>query len=127
MVILVTGKSGAGKTTYSYRLAQEIREKQDQAIVIDGDDVRSLFENDFTDNGRARSLEIVAKIAALAERQGITAIVSVIAPKREWRDRMRGYWRNSRIIYIPGGTLWESTSYEMPDEDEIDGHIYKRP
>lgn len=119
MVFLITGRAGAGKTEWAKRFAAELRTEGRQVLIVDGDEVRELFPNDFTDHGRYNNLFTIARIAALAERQGLTVLVAAVSPKREWRNMMRGYWQRSKVIYIPGGTLWEGTTYESPDEEEL--------
>ena len=53
---------------------------------------------------------------------GYMVLVSFIAPKKEWRDSMRMLWIKSRVIYLPGGILWEGTGYETPTEEELWPH-----
>jgi len=119
MVILVTGRPGAGKTHHARALAAEYGKRGIPASVLDGDEVRAETNNhDFTDEGRIRHLEKIAGMAAVFESHGIIAIVAVVAPKLEWRNRMRTAWQNSRLVYIPGGTLWTGTEYEVPFDDE---------
>lgn len=119
MVILVTGRHNAGKTHYAQALAKEYAIRQIPASVLDGDEVRAETNNrDFTNAGRIQHLEKITKMAAVFESHDIIAIVAVVAPKREWRDRMRIAWQDSRLVYIPGGTLWKDTEYEVPADDE---------
>jgi adenylylsulfate kinase-like enzyme len=120
MVILVTGKAGAGKSTYAARLAEELKADGISVRVIDGDEERKLYENwDFTDAGRYRHLIEMAKLASLSETRGLTVIVAAIAPKASWRREMMAMWSNSKIVYIPGGELWEGTEYERPGMGEL--------
>lgn len=120
MVILVTGKQGAGKTTYAMRLAHEFMTNGRSVILLDSDRIRQLDGNrDFSDEGRKQHLERLAKAAQSAEQAGAFCIVAAIAPRREWRWMMRSYWRNCRFVYIPGGTMWPGTKYEEPTDDEF--------
>lgn len=119
MVILVTGKAGAGKTEWANRYARELQAERRQVLVVDGDEVRKWFVNDYTDHGRENNLTTIAKIAALAEQRGLIVIVAAVSPKKAWRQMMRSYWMQSRLVYIPGGTLWEGSTYERPDWEEI--------
>lgn len=120
MVFLVVGKSGAGKSTYAFRLAQELRAEGKMVRILDGDVFRHQTGNqDFTDAGRIRNLQGLAKAAAEGERPGHVVIVAAVAPKREWRDMMRAMWKCSRLVYLPGGSLWPETEYERPDDSEF--------
>lgn len=124
MVVLVTGKPGAGKTHYADLLAQELSINGVPAMVFDGDAVRKeTNNNDFSDEGRMKNLDKLAELALSAERNEIVAIVAAVSPKVEWRDAMRRRWKQSRLVYIPGGTLWEGTEYEIPIDREY--HVYK--
>jgi len=119
MVILITGKAGAGKTHYASKLVEEYQEKHMPAMMVDGDSFRKEKNNqEFTDAGRIKNLMDAAKSAAEYEKKHIVMALSFIAPKKKWRDMMRDKWKESRVVYIPGGTLWEGTTYEVPTEEE---------
>ena len=118
MVILITGKRDAGKTTYAKRLVEEMIDSGVQAVLLDGDEFRKETGNeDFDDMGRQRNLIGAAKVAEELECQGNIVVVAFVSPKKAWRDVMRLYWKESRLVYLPGGTLWPNTTYEVPDED----------
>jgi adenylylsulfate kinase-like enzyme len=121
MVILITGKPHSGKSYHAYHLAQELRAEGKMVHIFDGDVFRSQTGNqDFTDAGRIRNLQGLAKAAAEGEWPGHVVIVAAVAPKREWRDMMRDQWQaGSRLVYLPGGTLWPGTEYERPSDDEF--------
>ena len=120
MVILVTGKAGAGKTHYAKALTEELQIDGVDVVMIDADEYRGKTQNkDFSDAGRTKNLVGAAKLAAEFEREGKTVIMAFIAPRRVWRTTMRQYWKVSRIVYIPGGSLWENTVYEKPTDDEL--------
>lgn len=120
MVILVTGKAGAGKTTYANRLAEELKADGLLTEVLDSEDVRKVLKNnDYSDDGKEKHLKALAIMAAEAEEIGVISIVAAVAPKRAWRNMMRAHWRVSQMVYIPGGTMWSGTTYERPEFDEI--------
>ena len=128
MVILITGKKGSGKSTYAQRLKAEMEAEAYRVIWLDGDLFRKEMKNDdYTDEGRLRNLRDAAKAAADYERLGYTVLLSFIAPKKSFRKMMRSYWEVSRVVYMPGGTLWEGTTYERPSEREIEvKHNHKK-
>lgn len=120
MVILVTGKSESGKTRYARLLAEELRASGKEVRILDGDVFRMHSGNkDFSDVGRLRNLKDISASAAMAEMAGCICIVAAIAPRRDWRDMMRKEWKESRLVYMPGGTLWPGTEYERPADDEF--------
>ena len=119
MIYLITGKAGAGKTHYSRALASELILEGEKVVVLDGDEFREKNKNDdFSDEGRLRNLLGAAKVAAELENQGFTVILAFIAPREDWRQEMRSLWKESEVIYIPGGTLWEGTTYEKPPKSK---------
>jgi len=120
MVILITGKKGSGKTHYANTLLAELQSELYKAHWIDGDKFRAIKgNNDYSDEGRIRNLMEAAKEAAEYEQAGYIVLCSFIAPKKKWRYRMRKLWECSRVVYIPGGTLWPGTKYEVPSEREM--------
>ena len=50
--------------------------------------------------------------------------MAFIAPHKEIRDEMRDMWQCSRVVYLPGGDLWEGTTYDIPTNTEL-GTRYK--
>jgi len=120
MVYLITGKKGAGKTEYAKRLGAELELSGQKVYYLDGDVFRLENQNnDYSDEGRIKNLMAAASVAAEKERDSDIVLMSFVSPKKEWRDKMRDLWKSSRVIYIPGGTLWEGTSYERPLEEEL--------
>ena len=75
MVILITGKANAGKTT----LAKKLRILS-EGILLDGDEIREIFPCGFTDKDREEHIKRIANLAALFERQKKFVIVSAIMP-----------------------------------------------
>lgn len=115
MVIWITGKAGAGKTVVSQKLSRSVQD----AVLLDGDKMREHFAADFTDDGRKENIMRLAHFAAILEDQGFTPIVACVSPKREWREEARKLFKESILIYLSGGTLWEGTTYEEPDAEEM--------
>lgn len=125
MVYWITGKSGTGKTTLAYKMAyHEVANGNQKVLVLDGANIRQYFpESDFSDEGRKNHILTVARYAAIAERQGFTVIIELFSPKKEWREEAAKLFREVRLIYCPGGTLWQGTNYEEPTREEIVGMI----
>jgi len=120
MVYWITGKSSSGKTVYAYRLKKHLEFTGQKVFLLDSDEVRDYNSiNDFTEDARERHIMNVSRFASLAEKQGFTVIVAIISPKKEWRMRARKLFKESMLIYMPGGFLWEGTEYEEPDTEEM--------
>ena len=116
MVIWITGRKDSGKTTTAKQLAALIP----GAILIDGDQIRQENQNwDYSDEGRQKHIELMAYKAADVEGMQHVAIVACVSPKKEWRMQARAMFKESILIYRPGGTLWEGTTYEEPDAEEL--------
>lgn len=119
MLYWITGKAKAGKTTYAYRLAAELKERGESPVVLDGDEIRAIYATGFSDEDRERHIICIAKLAKRLEGQGLTPIVALISPLKVWRQQARALFSESVLIYIPGGTLWPNTTYEEPDQEEL--------
>ena len=120
MVYWITGKSSAGKTVYAKRLKRELEKLGAKVLLLDGDEVRYMFDNNgYNDKERENHIMSVAKFAAIMEKQGLIVIIALISPKKEWRMKARKLFDKSMLIYIPGGFLWEGTEYEEPDHEEM--------
>jgi len=115
MVIWVTGKGYAGKTTTGEKLASIIP----NSLLIDAYDYRRYFGGDFTDDGRRKNVLRMAKVAAIHEKQGKVPIVCCVSPTKALREEARRMFKESVLICVPGGKLWEGTEYEEPDRSEI--------
>lgn len=113
MVIFITGRSGAGKTTLAKKL------KTDNSIIIDGDDFRLYFNTGFSLEEKESHIIRMAKTAAMLEKQGFQVIVSAILPTKKLRKLARSFCGDSFLIYLTKGTMWEKTIYEEPKEDEL--------
>jgi len=120
MVYWLTGKSSSGKTVYSKRLKRQFEELGGKVLLLDGDQVRDQFDDQgFSDDARFKHIMKVASFAALAEKQGFIVIIALLSPKKEWRMKARKLFEKSMLIYMPGGHLWEGTTYEEPDHEEM--------
>jgi len=121
MVYFITGKKGAGKTPTAYKLATELMQHGERVIIFDWDQVREYLPTGFSDEERHDHIMRIARFSALLESQGYTIIVALVSPKKEWRQEARSLFKESKLIYVPGGTLWPGTTYDEPDSEELNG------
>lgn len=93
----ITGLSGAGKTTIGKGLYCELKKKQDNIVLLDGDVLRKILNSEAGySNEERRALAMqYARICKMLTDQGITVICCTIAmfhDVREWnRSNNRGY------------------------------------
>jgi len=107
-VTWITGNTGAGKTT----LARKLKGKED--IILDGDEMRQLWSDlTLTKEDREENNLRIAKLAALLDRQGFNVIVSVIAPYRDLRKKIKQITK-CKFIYIEGGRDGKEFPYDHP-------------
>lgn len=84
MITWFYGQPGSGKTT----LAKALLEKID-AIHIDGDDVRTVFNNkDYSKEGRIKNLTLINNIVRFLDHKGFNIVTSVVSPFQEVRDQL---------------------------------------
>ena len=86
-----TGLSGAGKTTISEIVEQELRDRGSRVEVLDGDVVRENLSKGlgFSKEDRDTNIRRIAFVADLLSRNGVPVITAAISPYREIRDEAR--------------------------------------
>lgn len=119
MIYWITGRANSGKTTLAYKMAEDLKSEGKQTLILDGDEIRELFPTGFSDDERRTHILNIAKIASIAEAQGIIVIIALISPTVRWRTEARSLFKESKLIYLSEGTLWSGTSYEEPTEEEL--------
>jgi adenylylsulfate kinase len=100
--IWLTGLPASGKTTIAVALRGAIEARGYPVQLLDGDDLRRTLSRDLGFD-RASRIEHVARVATLAEgatKQGHVAIVAVIAPYRESRERVRSKIARYMEVYV---------------------------
>ena len=86
-----TGLSGAGKTTCSEQVAQQLRDRGLKVEQLDGDVVRENLSKGlgFSREDRDTNIKRIGFVCNLLTRNGVAAIASAISPYRETRDAVR--------------------------------------
>lgn len=119
-VVWLTGLSSSGKTTISNELIKKLRDSNQQAMLLDGDEIREIFKNQgFSKEDRIKHNVEVAKMASFLINQGIIPIVSLISPHQEARDKARSICNNKFVeVFI-------STPLNVCEKRDVKG-LYKK-
>jgi adenylyl-sulfate kinase len=106
-----TGLSGAGKSTISTRVEQELRRRGHRVELLDGDVVRTNLSKGlgFSKEDRDENVRRIGFVCQLLSRNGVAAIAAFISPYRAIRDELRGKIDNFVEVYVecPLDTLIE--------------------
>src|SRR5687768_6233105 len=86
-----TGLSGAGKTTISELVSEELRRRGSKIEVLDGDVVRENLSKGlgFSKEDRDTNIRRIAFVADLLSRNGVPVITAAISPYAAIRDEAR--------------------------------------
>lgn len=87
MILWFTGQPGSGKTTIcNYLKANYFRD----AIHIDGDDIREIFDNkDYSELGRRKNIDLAQNIASFLHNKGFMVLVSLVSPYLDQREQFK--------------------------------------
>lgn len=91
VTVWFTGLSGAGKTTITRAVEQELRSRGLGIEILDGDVVRENLTKGlgFSKEDRDENIRRIGFVAQLLTRHGVIVLVSAISPYREVRDEVR--------------------------------------
>lgn len=97
-----TGLSGAGKTTISQLVAEEIRRRGRNVEVLDGDVVRTHLSKGlgYSKEDRDTNIRRIAFVCKLLTRNGAAVIAAAISPYREVREEARREIGNFVEVYV---------------------------
>ena len=89
--IWLTGLPSAGKTTIAHELAGRLREEGHLVEVLDGDEIREFISAGlgFSREDRHTNVQRIGFLAELLARNGVKALVPVIAPYADSREAAR--------------------------------------
>ncbi len=102
MVIWLIGISGAGKTTIGRRLETHFEKLGKKCYVLDGDEVRDLFDRDlgYSDADREANIKRIMLGAYLLDRNDIIGIICNIGPLEHLRQLARRKIAGYNEIYL---------------------------
>ena len=97
-----TGLSGSGKTTISNLVGGQIRKRGSKVEVIDGDQLRSRFDDGlgFSAGDRRIQAKRLTVLAELCARNGIVAVTASVSPLRESREKAREALKDFVEVYL---------------------------
>lgn len=101
--ICLTGISGSGKSTLANALKNELYQKGIKVQIVDGDDTRKEIGHLFghTKQDRMKMNAINRLLVKYLNQNGISTILSIVAPFEEMRCLMRETFGDSYIeIYV---------------------------
>jgi len=97
-----TGMSGAGKSTISHQLEQQLRALGAKVEVLDGDVVRTHLSKGlgFSREDRDENIRRICFVCELLSQNGIIAIAAAISPYRAVREELRARIPNFVEVYM---------------------------
>ena len=123
MVISLTGQPGSGKSIQSQMLQTFFKD----AIIIDGDDVRKLFDNkDYSINGRMENINRAYDIAYFLHTKGFVVILAMMSPFKLLREDLQKkvgkeyYQFYLHTTDIRGREQYHFDEFEIPSANHID-------
>lgn len=102
MIIWLMGISGAGKTTIGRRLESYLNQRHIKNYLLDGDEVRDLFDRDlgYSDADREANIKRIILGAYLLDRNDIVGIICNISPLEHLRALARRKIPGYNEIYL---------------------------
>ncbi|WP_320783680.1 adenylyl-sulfate kinase [Streptomyces sp. CRN 30] len=100
--VWLTGLPSAGKTTIARELAQRLREDGHRVEVLDGDEIREFLTAGlgFSRADRHTNVQRIGFLAELLARNGVLALVPVIAPYADSRAAVRERHETGGTAYV---------------------------
>lgn len=122
-LIWLTGQPGAGKTVIGDKIHRYfLQNSSKKSVIIDGDDIRALFENqDYSVSGRRKNVEFVQKMVDFLAKNEITPIVSLVSPFKDLREQVKTKYKTLELYLtcdeIRGREHFHVDYYEAPSEN----------
>lgn len=120
VTVWFTGLSGAGKTTISKAVEQELRSREYLVEVLDGDIVRQNLTKGlgFSKEDRDENIRRIGFVAHLLTRNGVIVLVSAISPYREIRQQVKAKIGNFIQVFV-------NAPLEVCEQRDVKG-LYKK-
>jgi bifunctional enzyme CysN/CysC len=100
--VWLTGLSGSGKSSIAKHVEADLVEGGRAAYVLDGDNLRHGVNDDlgFSRRDRGENARRAAEIAKLFADAGVVALVALISPYAEDRDRARRLHEEAGLPFV---------------------------
>ncbi|WDI41411.1 sulfate adenylyltransferase subunit CysN [Bremerella sp. P1] len=120
--LLLTGLTGAGKTTIAYALERRLFDEGKTSVVLDGQNLRRGISKDlgYTAEQRSENLRRGSEIARMLNDSGMLCIAAFLAPNAEVRQRASEVVGSDRFL-----TVYLSAPIEVCREREDSGMYAK--
>lgn len=130
--VWLTGLSASGKSSIAKHVEADLVELGTAAYVLDGDNLRHGINEDlgFSREDRGENARRAAEIAKLFADAGVVALVALISPYAEDRDRARRLHEEAGLVFLevyvatslaecesrdPKGLYAQARAGEVPD------------
>lgn len=126
-VVWLTGQPGAGKTVLGSLMKSHLEENilEKKFVIIDGDDIRELFENkDYSIQGRLKNVKFVQDLCCFLIKNQIVPIVCMVSPNLDQREEFKSKFKVLEIFVncneIRGREHFHVDYYEPPVNDFVE-------
>jgi bifunctional enzyme CysN/CysC len=119
-----TGLSGSGKSTVATAVERVLVAAGRPAYVLDGDNLRHGLNGDlgFSAADRAENVRRVGHVARLMADAGVVALVPLVSPYRDDRDRVRALHEAAGLPFVE---VFVDTPIELCEQRDPKG-LYKQ-
>ncbi len=102
VTVLLTGLTGAGKSTLAYALERKLFDEGRAVVVLDGQNMRRGISKDlgFTADERSENLRRSAEVAKLFNDAGIIVLAAFVAPEEAVRQKAAAAIGRERFLVV---------------------------
>jgi bifunctional enzyme CysN/CysC len=102
VTVLLTGLTGAGKSTLAYALERRLFDEGRAVVVLDGQNMRRGISKDlgFTADERSENLRRSAEVAKLFNDAGIIVLAAFVAPDEAVRQKAAAAIGRERFLVV---------------------------
>lgn len=120
VTVWFTGLSGAGKTSISHAVGEQLRSQGNKIEILDGDIVRQNLTKGlgFSKADRDENIRRIGFVSHLLTRNGVVVLVSAISPYREIREEVRKKIGDFVEVYV-------NAPLEICEQRDVKG-LYQR-